>query len=490
MRVSFCSLFLPLLDLQLVSSRSMPLLETRAREKNVNVVETYTIPDGVDKSTAFNVTVRVPGGKWRNIDVYKPKVVQTNIFTGSTAKKDSSMVYFDFSGSVEVSATYNNGEVTEARIRPDSLGNIPGINGASVNFTLDQPRNVVLQINDDIFDVLHIFTNPIEDDAPSADDPDILIYGRGSHKLSEPLNISSGQTLYLAGGSVVSLPGINFQNVSNASIRGRGVLATTSSTAISVIRSQGITIDGVIGINVLPRSYQSSDVTIRNFRALSSVQWGDGIDIFCSKNVFIDNVFMRNSDDCFAIYNHRDDWYGDNSNITLQNSVLWADVAHPINMGTHGNTENPETTDGVIIRNIDILDQHEKQVDYQGCIAINAGDGNLIQNVIVDDVRVEDIRLGQLVNLRVKFNKKYNTSPGRGIRNVTIQNLVYDGTQALTSIMSGYDGTRTIDGVTFRNLTINGLAINDKMKKPSWYLTSDYIPMYVNEHVYHVTFEA
>lgn len=65
--------------------------------------------------------------------------------------------------------------------------------------------------------------------------------------------------------------------------------------------------------------------------------------------------------------------------------------------------------------NIDILDHKEKQLDYQGCLAINAGDNNLIRNVRFENIRIEDFRQGQLVNLRIFFNEKYCTAPGRGI---------------------------------------------------------------------------
>ncbi|KFZ15539.1 hypothetical protein V501_02670 [Pseudogymnoascus sp. VKM F-4519 (FW-2642)] len=487
MRASLYSLIVTLLTAQLATSRTTTPLELEQRG-TADVLKTYGIPDGVAKSASFDVKVRTPGGKWRSIECYKPQVVQTNVFTGGTAKKDSSLVSFDFSGSVEISATYKNGAVKTARVRPNSFGITPKKNGTTVKFVLNQPKNVVLQINDEIFDALHIFTNPIEADTPTANGTDLIYYGPGLHTFTKPINITSGQTMYIAGGAVISAPGLNFYQVQNAAIRGRGVLATPASTAISIIRSQNILLDGVIGINVLPRSYQSSDVTFQNFRAISSVTWGDGIDVFCSKNILIDNVFLRTSDDSIAFYNHRDEWVGDNNNITVQNSILWADVAHPINMATHGNTQNPETTDGVVIRNIDILDHHEKQVDYQGTIAINAGDSNLVQNVLIDDVRVEDFRLGQLINLRVMFNDKYNTSPGRGIHNITVKNLAYQGTNALMSVLTGYDPDRTIDGVTFYNLTINGLAINDKMQKPGWYRTSDYVPMVIGPHVKNVVF--
>ena len=91
----------------------------------------------------------------------------------------------------------------------------------------------------------------------------------------------------------------------------------------------------------------------------------------------------------------------------MQNSTLWADVAHPIFIGIHGNVENPEILENLNYINIDILDHKEKQLDYQGCLAINAGDNNLIRNVRFENIRIEDFRQGQLVNLRIFFNEKY-----------------------------------------------------------------------------------
>lgn len=69
----------------------------------------------------------------------------------------------------------------------------------------------------------------------------------------------------------------------------------------------------------------------------------------CCHDVLIDNVFMRNSDDCIALYNHRWNWWGGSDNITVQNSILWADIAHPINVGGHG---DPESLIGETIENL------------------------------------------------------------------------------------------------------------------------------------------
>ena len=123
---------------------------------------------------------------------------------------------------------------------------------------------------------------------------------------------------------------------------------------------------------------------------------------------------MRNSDDCIAIYGHRCRYYGNVKNVIVQNSTLWADVAHPIFIGTHGDPAHPDTLSNIKFTNIDILDHNEAQLDYQGCMAINAGDANFVKDVRFENIRIGNIRRGKLVNLRVMYNRKYNTAPGRG----------------------------------------------------------------------------
>jgi hypothetical protein len=90
----------------------------------------------------------------------------------------------------------------------------------------------------------------------------------------------------------------------------------------------------------------------------------------------------------------------------------------------------------------------------RGVWVINPGDSNLIQNIYVDGMRVESIRLDQLINMRVMNNTKYNTSPGRGIRNVYIKDLSYEGPNENPSMMLGYDEDRTISNVAFENLGV------------------------------------
>ncbi|KAL1858795.1 hypothetical protein VTK73DRAFT_7800 [Phialemonium thermophilum] len=470
------------------------LVQAQATTAASSNLITYPIPSGAPVASSYRLRVRPPKGCWRAVETYLANVEQVNTMTGSGTKYSASMAYFDFSGSVEVSVQPLDAAspASSIQIRPLSYGIVPTAAGnGSYTFTLTKPANLVFQVDDDVLHALHILANAIETDVPSPDDPGVVYFGPGLHTLpSGVLNATSGQTIYIAGGAVLT-SSISVWNASNVTVRGHGVLYNTAAAAVDIEYSSGVTVDGVVSLNSRAGCFlvaQSAGVTLRNLRAFSADSWGDGIDIYSSRDVLIEGAFLRTSDDCVAVYNHRNDWYGNSTNVTVRDSALWADVAHPVNVGTHGNPANPETLSGLTLRNLDILDHREPQMDYQGCIAINAGDANTVRDVLVDNVRVEDFRLGQLVNLRVMYNAKYNTAPGNLISNVTIRNLAYQGTHANPSLLVGYDDARRIEFVRFENLTLNGRHIYDGMPKPSWYLTSDFVPMFANEHVVNLTF--
>ena len=113
----------------------------------------------------FSVMVRKPGGAWKDLFEYGIKVDQV-LGTGHSVQK-ASMAYFDFSGTVEVSVTSNKGAINKARIRPLSYGIEPKINGNTISFSLSNPANLSVEINDDIFHNLHLFANPIEKNKPN-----------------------------------------------------------------------------------------------------------------------------------------------------------------------------------------------------------------------------------------------------------------------------------------------------------------------------------
>jgi hypothetical protein len=202
---------------------------------------------------------------------------------------------------------------------------------------------------------------------------------------------------------------------------------------------------------------QSRGLTIRNVKSFSAKPWSDGIDLMSCSDVLVDDVFLRTSDDCIALYGHRWDFYGNARNITVQNSTLWADVAHPTNVGLHGDTSIAgDTIEHVVFQNIDILEHDEDDPSYQGCLAITCGDLNLVRDVRYENIRIEDFEEGKLLSLRVVNNAKYNTGPGRHIEHILFKNISYTGSGANPSVLQGLSDTGQVRNVRFENLRLNG----------------------------------
>jgi hypothetical protein len=448
-------------------------------------IVTFPLINKIPLNNDFSVKVRTYGGSWQDLSEYQVLVDMHQV-------RKSSMVYFDFEDSVEISVTSLNRRVNTARIRPLSYNIKPVIHGDTVTFWLHKPCNISIEINGDIFHNLHVFTNSPEKNIPDPNDTSIIYLASGIHSFkNDTLLIPSGKTLYLEGGALVNST-ILCKNVSNVKICGRGIIVGKDH-AIAIDHSKNIEINDLIVLNSQHYTVmggQSNNITIKNIRSFSAKGWADGIDLMSCSDVLVDGVFLRTSDDCIAIYGHRWNYYGDSRNITVQNSVLWADVAHPVLIGTHGNSEKPEIIENINFVNIDILNHDEPQINYQGCLAINVSDENLARNILFDNIRIEDFEQGQLVNLRVTYNKKYAKAPGAGIENVYFKNIDYKGKNTNLSIIEGYSDSRCIRNIVFENLVINGTQISDMLKKPGYMQLSDFAKFYIGNYTDKIVFKA
>lgn len=81
-----------------------------------------------------------------------------------------------------------------------------------------------------------------------------------------------------------------------------------------------------------------------------------------------------------------------------------------------------------------------------------------------ENIRIEPIERGQLVNLRVWYNEKYCTAPGRGIGDVLFKNITYTGPDPEVSVLEGYSPDRAVRNVRLENLNVNGTVIADDME--------------------------
>ena len=333
--------------------------------------------------------------------------------------------------------------------------------GNIIYFALDKPAKLSMEINGDRLHNLHIFANEPEKEVYKEGDPQVMYFGAGMHKPEDGKNgftVPSNTIVYLAPGAIVQGKFI-CRKVENVCFVGRGFLLEPER-GFEITHSKNIEIDGITVIN--PTHYtvyggQTGGLKIRNLKSFSTKGWSDGIDLMSCSDVSISDIFMRNSDDCIAIYTHRWDFYGDARNYTVKDAVLWADIAHPVNIGLHGNAKGDgETIENLHFSNIDILEHDEDDRNYQGCIAFSVSDKNYVKNVSFENVRVENIQEGQLFNLRIVYNEKYSAAPGRGISDVSFKNIYYSGQGENPSVIEGFDENRIIRNISFENIVING----------------------------------
>ena len=459
----------------------------------------YPAPKGAPLKDDYEVFVQPRGGKeWIRIDTYMAKV---NAPIGDNKHKVSEISYafFDFTGNVFVKVVCKRMKYKHVRVRPDYRGVIANMqNDSTVQFLLFQPENVSVEFDGNITNNLLLFTSKptvnMEDANKQArkQKRNFIYYAPGFYN-QDSIPIPSNTTVYLAGGSYFTGT-FAIEDAENVSILGRGVARPHRGyEGCHVYRSRNVLVDGLI-LNTCPIG-EADGVTLHDVKSISHPGWGDGLNVFASSNVLYDRVFCRNSDDCTTAYATRKGFNGSVHHVRMRNSTLWADVAHPIFIGLHGAASGPhpalcDTVEHLIYENIDILCQSEPQVDYQGCLAINCGDNNYVNNVLFDNIRIENLHQGSLLHVKVSFNEKYCAAPGKGVENVTFRNIRYYGDTPYMSVINGYNEERKVKNITFEGLKVNGKAIYDTMPgKPSWYKTTDYVPIFVGNHVEGVTFK-
>ncbi|MBP5380486.1 MAG: alginate lyase family protein [Bacteroidaceae bacterium] len=458
-------------------------------------VFTYTAPEGAPLKQDYDVFVRpLSTDTWTKIDTYMAKV-NAPVGNNKHAISEISYAVFDFTGDVFVRVVCKNKKYKSVKIRPDYRGIIANVqNDSVVQFLLFQPENVSVEFDSDITNNLLLFTSkpPVAKDEAEREAKtqgrSFVYYGPGLYNKDDIIRVPSNTTIYLDGGSYF-MGTFAIEDVHDVSILGRGIARPESGyEGAHIYHSRNVLIDGLICCTC-PIG-ESQNVTLHDIRSISYPSWGDGLNVFGgSSNILYERVFCRNSDDCTTAYATRKGFSGNCCNVTMRNSTLWADVAHPIFIGLHGNSERSDTIENLCYENIDILCQSEQQVDYQGCLAINCGDNNLVRNVVFDNIRIEQIHQGSLLQVKVGYNQKYCSAPGRDVENITFRNIRYYGNQPYMSVITGYNENRCVRNICFEGLKINGQLIHDNMSsKLPWHQTTDYVPIFVGNHVANVIF--
>lgn len=477
----------------------------------------YAVPEGAMKNRDFRIRLRARGGSWQEAEAYKVRIEMHHV-------SEASYVYFDFSGGVECEITSLRDRVRSVQIRPASKGIRFRQKENTITFFLAEPAKLSVEINGDRFHNLHLMAgaakvcfnsrkendkkiflaggrlmhpkeawaleqeneSPLEEvislEGVSVHEPEellervkgtgggaVLCFGPGMHYIrGSVLDVPSHVQIRIDGGAFV-MGSFRIENQQYVSVTGRGIIylgylkKETYLRGVEVNKSAHVLIEGITILSPTHNIIHLGsvyDIMIDDVRGFAHVGWSVGINMMACENVMIRDTFIRSSDDCITVYGRRYEYLGDSDNVQVKGCVLWADVAHPTNIGIHGDAENGgNTIQDVLFEDIDILEHHEPQDEYLGCLCINAGDGNTVRNITYRNIRVEQFQRGKLLDIQVKWNKRYNPIPGKWVEHVIFDNIVYTGNGEFASEISGYDESRKVVDVHFKNLFVRGKHI-------------------------------
>ncbi|MFG0255388.1 MAG: glycosyl hydrolase family 28 protein, partial [Rhodopirellula sp. JB053] len=386
---------------------------------------------------------------------------------------------FDFSGEVTVEVTIPD-SVTTAKILPASAGIEPNIQGQTVSFSLSSPSKLTIEINGETTRSLHLFANEVETNVPDPNDPDVIYFGPGTHEVSR-LVVRDNQTLYIAGGAIVRTvvdpdeafttnpdtglrryaPSIELRG-KNIRLRGRGVIdasaCPTHARDLLLVNGSDITVSGVTFLDASTWNMpirRSDRVWVHNVKMISYRANSDGIDICNSRDVTVEDCFLRTLDDLVVI--KTDKGQGVANRILVKRCVLWNQVAHALSIGA----EIREDITNVLFADCDVI--HDRGREWT--LRIFHTDAGKVSDVQFENIRIEESE--KLISLWIG-QSMWSRDDARGqIQNVFFRDIEATGAPLAIELTCDLgkepqvsDRDR-IENILFENVLLNNSPLDE-----------------------------
>ena len=459
----------------------------------------YVFPDEIPASKIYQVLV---AGQ-------SVKALQTEL---------GSILSFGMNGPLEIEVRMDHAP-KQVVVRPLSSGIRAEVHGNGYRLRLPRPINLSVEVDGDIHQPLFVFANPVLE-VPSKDDPKVKFFEAGRVHEAGEIVLKEGETLYLEGGAVVRGV-VRAVGASHVAVRGPGILdggGRTRKINMLVLREcRDSLLENFILLDPFGWSIHlsaSRQVEMSNVRVLGWRANSDGLDIEYSSDVKVKNCFWRTNDDCIAIKaiyppgvqgvpfeeminpeflgGHKVEAIKGDSmgNIDISNCVLWNDAGgQGFEIGFELRIDEIR---GIRFRDSDII-----RVIGGGAFTIHNGDQAAIRDLLVENVRVEEI--DRFIDFHVglsiysvdcpreyqRSNPKRKAPPHRPknancewqwsipdadklayheayrgqVDGVIFRNVVLTEPAKAGSIMNGYSQAKGISNVRFENLSIAGKSV-------------------------------
>ena len=314
---------------------------------------------------------------------------------------------------------------------------------------------------------LHILANPPEEEPPCPDDPDVIYFGPGIHEVTH-MTVGSGKTVYVAGGAIVrgviapeepfrisSYSGLKTYSPtfhlrgSDITVRGRGIIdgsrSTTHARNLMLVQGSDIRIEGVLfrdssTWNIPIR--RSDRVRVHNVKIIGYRANSDGIDICNSRDVLVEDCFIRTLDDLVVVKTDRG--AGEARRIVVRNCVLWNEVAHALSIGA----ELREDVDDVLFTDCDVI----RDKGREWTLRVYHSDSARITNVRFENIRIEESP--RLISLWIDESFWTRDEERGHIEGVVFRNI--EAAAPAPIELHGFDDDHAVENVEFHNVTLGG----------------------------------
>lgn len=432
---------------------------------------------GEPLSTEYSVTVN-----GQEVPVYLAQVSEH--YRQSPLQMDDaySFASFDFSGSVTVAITCPI-PLRSMSVRAYDRDIPVTLQGNTATFVLERPGNFLIERNGNgRKDPLMLFANPLEVNQPKASDQGVIYFGPGRHDAGL-ISLTSNQTLYIDGGAVVT--GRVVAKGDNIRILGRGLLENAGEKYFhKMILLDGCTRARVEGIILRKQSRHwtlvakdCDGIVVSNVKICGSFYGNDdGIDPVNTRNMLIEDSFIRTRDDCLA-FKGMDDKRSNCEDITVIRTIMWSDQCCTILLGDESQAAH--------MRNITIKDCFVPYLSHEGFpkkfLMLHSGEDMRLENIRIENIEIRgEGQNHNYIEMSCEFNQYSKQKTAGFIRNIQLRNVHLTGQEGGYFILfRGFDETRIIKDVRFEDCSING--------KP---LTSKYPNLRINEFTKNIEFHV
>ena len=371
---------------------------------------------------------------------------------------------------VAVTADRDDFWMRGVEIQPWRLGLRPQCVGRTIRFDLDGPVKLTISRPGDFLgeaEMLFLFANAPERDAPSGPAPGLRYFGPGVHR--ENMDAVAGEQIYLAPGAVL-FGALNVWDVDRVRVWGRGTIVYDGPQnpadddgwmhkrnwhCIVMDQAHEITIEGITCV-VRSRTWQiqmksSHNILFDNVKVIGANAGNanaDGMDWLGGGDTVVRDSFLRAADDVFAM---QGSWEGYGAkafavegepvtNVTVENSVVSTSISNIVRAGwPEKNFEGGRFA----MRNTDVL-----HMGLGGC-----GIPFALMEIWADpngrgrsaDYRFEDVRLEDWTSL-VQLMEP--AGAGNGISGLHLQDVAgLEMPSLVPSVLSGAVRETSLDGV-------------------------------------------